>query len=82
MIRSDGPKILVVDTKETIRARAVRLGRDLGDKVEIVSGLNPAESVVANPTDALHDGAEVKVQTQLLKNSDQQASAKPMEKKS
>ncbi len=82
MIRSDGPKILVVDTKETIRARAVKLGRDLGDKVEIVSGLNPAESVVANPTDALHDGAEVKVQTQLLKNSDQQASAKPMEKKS
>ena len=81
MIRSDGPEVLVVDAKQTIRARPVKLGRDLGDKVEIASGLNPAESVVANPTDALHDGAEVKVQTQSSTNSDQQASAKPTEKK-
>ena len=62
MIRSDGPKVLVVDAKQTIRARTVKLGRDLGDKVEIASGLDPSEPVVANPTDALHDGAEVKVQ--------------------
>src|ERR1700730_7531852 len=63
MIRSDGPKVLVVDAKQTIRARAVKLGHDLGDKVEIVSGLNPAEPLVANPNDALRDGLEVKVQT-------------------
>ena len=82
MIRSDGPKILVVDAKNVIHARAVKLGRDLGDKVEIASGLDPAESLVANPTDALRDGAEVKVQPQPSKKSDHQASAKPMEKKS
>ena len=82
MIRSDGPQVLVVDAKQTIRARAVKLGRDLGDKVEIVSGLNPAESLVANPTDALQDGAEVKVQAQPSKGSDQQVNAKPTEKKS
>jgi len=73
MIRSDGPKVLVVDAKQTIRARAVKLGRDLGDKVEIVSGLDPAESLVANPTDALHDGREVRVQ--------QLTNPKPAEKK-
>ena len=82
MIRSDGPKVLVVDAKQTIRARAVKLGRDLGDKVEIVSGLNPTESLVANPTDALRDGTEVKVQAQPSKGSDQQVNAKPTEKKS
>jgi len=54
---------LVIDAKNTIRTRAVKLGRDLGDKVEIASGLDPAESLVANPTDALRDGAEVKVQS-------------------
>jgi RND family efflux transporter MFP subunit len=75
MIRSDGPKVLVVDAKQTIRARAVKLGRDLGDKVEIASGLDPSESIVANPTDSLHDGAEVKVQAQASKPSDQ--STKP-----
>ncbi len=82
MIRSDGPKILVVDAKNVIHARAIKLGRDLGDKVEILSGVDAAEPVVANPTDALRDGAEVKIQTQPSKKSDQQASAKPMEKKS
>jgi RND family efflux transporter MFP subunit len=82
MIRSDGPKVLVVDAKQTIRARAVKLGRDLGDKVEIVSGLNPTESLVANPTDALRDGSEVRVQAQPSKGSDQQVNAKPTEKKS
>ena len=82
MIRSDGPKILVVDAKNVIHARAIKLGRDLGDKVEILSGVDAAEPVVANPTDALRDGAEVKIQTQPSKKSDQQASANPMEKKS
>lgn len=62
-VRSDGPNVLVIDAKNTIRTRAVKLGRDLGDKVEIASGLDPAESLVANPTDALRDGAEVKVQS-------------------
>jgi RND family efflux transporter MFP subunit len=64
MIRSDGPKVLVVDAKQTIRTRGVKLGRDLGEKVEIVSGLNPSESLVANPNDALRDGVEVKPQAQ------------------
>jgi RND family efflux transporter MFP subunit len=80
MVRSDGPKVLVVDAKQTIRARTVKLGRDLGDKVEIVSGLNPSEPLVANPSDALRDGVEVKVQTQPSKPSDQQSTAKPTEK--
>jgi membrane fusion protein, multidrug efflux system len=70
MIRSDGPKVLVVDAKNTIRSRAVKLDRDLGEKVEVASGLNPSESLVANPTDALRDGTEVKVQTQSSKKSD------------
>jgi membrane fusion protein, multidrug efflux system len=70
MIRSDGPKLLVVDAKNTIRSRAVKLGRDLGEKVEVASGLNPGESLVANPTDGLRDGTEVNIQTQSSKKSD------------
>jgi membrane fusion protein (multidrug efflux system) len=64
MIRAEGPKVLVVDANQIIRSRAVKLGRDLGETVEIVSGLAPNESMVANPTDALRDGTEVKVQAQ------------------
>src|SRR6266513_4521335 len=63
-VQSGGPKVLVVDAKQTIRARSVKLGRDLGDKVEILSGLNPAEPLVANPSGSLREGEEVKAQPQ------------------
>jgi RND family efflux transporter MFP subunit len=66
MMRSDGAKVLSVDAKQTIHARAVTLGRDLGDKIEIVSGLDPHDSLVSNPTDALREGVEVKVQPQAV----------------
>jgi RND family efflux transporter MFP subunit len=68
MVQSDGPKVLTVDGKQTIRTRPVKLGRDLGDKVEILSGLDPAEPLVANPSDSLRDGVEVKVQAQPSKS--------------
>ena len=68
MVQSDGPKVLTVDAKQTIRTRPVKLGRDLGDKVEILSGLDPAEPLVANPSDSLREGVEVKVQAQPSKS--------------
>jgi RND family efflux transporter MFP subunit len=68
MVQSDGPKVMTVDAKQTIRTRAVKLGRDLGDKVEVLSGLNPAELLVANPSGSLHEGVEVKVQAQPSKS--------------
>jgi len=64
MIRSDGAKVLIVDAKDAIRARAVKLGHDLGDKVEIVEGVDAKDAVVSNPTDALREGVEVKIQPQ------------------
>jgi RND family efflux transporter MFP subunit len=68
MVQSDGPKVMTIDAKQTIRTRPVKLGRDLGDKVEILSGLNPAEPLVANPSGSLHEGVEVKVQAQPSKS--------------
>src|SRR5437764_8343646 len=65
-VQSDGPRVLIVDAKQTIRARSVKLGRDLGDKVEILSGLNPAEMLVANPSGSLREGEEVKSQPQPI----------------
>ena len=65
-VQSEGPKVLIVDAKRSIRARSVKLGRDLGDKVEILSGLNPAELLVANPSGSLREGEEVKSQPQPI----------------
>jgi hypothetical protein len=64
MIRSGGPRVLVVDARNLIRSRHVKLGCDLGDKIKIVFGLDPSQPLVANATGAIRDGAEVKVQSQ------------------
>ncbi len=77
MVQSDGAKVLTVDAKQTIHTRLVKLGRDLGDKVEILSGLDPAEPLVANPSGSLHEGVEVKTQTQPSRGPAQQTNEKP-----
>lgn len=42
--------------------RSVTLGRDLGNALEVISGLEPTDSVILNPPDSLADGAKVSVQ--------------------
>ena len=79
--RPNGPKVMTVDAQNAIRFRPVKLGRDLGDKVEILSGLDAGDSLVANPSDELREGLEVKVQTESSENSAQQTNAKSTEEK-
>jgi RND family efflux transporter MFP subunit len=77
----NGAEVMTVDAQKAIRFRPVKLGRDLGDKVEILSGLDAGDSLVANPSDGLREGLEVKVQRESSKSSAQQANAKSTEKK-
>jgi RND family efflux transporter MFP subunit len=39
---------------------SVRIGRDYGDSVEIVSGLKPTDAVIVNPSDSLISGTPVR----------------------
>ena len=81
VVRPDGPKVMTIDAQDAIRFRPVKLGRDLGDTVEILSGLDAGDSLVVNPSDNLCEGLEVKVQRKSSKNSAQQPNAKLTEKK-
>jgi RND family efflux transporter MFP subunit len=65
MIRSDGAKVMIVDAQHVIHFRPVKLGRDFGETIEILSGLDAGDSLVANPSDALREGLEVKLQSPL-----------------
>jgi Cu/Ag efflux pump CusA len=40
-------------------------GRDFGSKSEILGGLDPTDRVVQNPTEALHEGMIVSVETAI-----------------
>ena len=62
IVLADGPQIAVVDKDDVVRIRKVRLGRDFGKIVEILSGCTEGERIVTTPSDLLKDGAKVRVQ--------------------
>lgn len=63
IVLAEGPQIAVVDKDDVVRIRKVRLGRDFGRTVEILSGCSEGERIVTTPSDLLKDGAKVRVQT-------------------
>lgn len=56
VVRRGQLEILFIDFDGTARMRLVRSGRHFGDRVEIVSGLEPGERVVVDGASALRDG--------------------------
>ena len=56
------PDQYVVEVKpdSTVHFIKVKQGRDLGDKIEILEGLNGKEKLITNITDDLQEGCKVK----------------------
>ena len=63
LIDSKGTRVATVGADHKIHFKPVTLGRDFGSKSEIISGLNPGDVVVQNPTDDLQEGMTVSVQS-------------------
>jgi len=61
ILEPDGLHIGVVDSNSIAHLIRVTSGRDLGTSVEIVSGLERGQDVIANPPDSLIDGEKVRV---------------------
>ena len=59
LFRPDGPQIAVV-VDGRVAMRAVTLGRDFGNVIEVLDGVGPQDRVILNPADSLIDGAEVR----------------------
>jgi RND family efflux transporter MFP subunit len=61
VIRTDGPQVALVRPNNTVHYQKVELGRDYGDRVEVVGGLDGDAKLVVNPTDDIREGVEVRV---------------------
>jgi RND family efflux transporter MFP subunit len=61
LFRSEGLRVGVVRDGNRVELVRVVLGKDYGNEVEVVSGLAPDDSVIANPPDSLSSGATVQV---------------------
>jgi RND family efflux transporter MFP subunit len=66
---TDGPSVAVVNGAGTgtrsVTLRPVKIIRDEGNVVRVTGALNPGDSVVDSPPDAIHNGQQVRV-TQIL----------------
>jgi hypothetical protein len=45
----------------------IKLGRDFGTEVEVVSGIAAADTIIVNPSDSLASGAQVRVLQEAAK---------------
>jgi RND family efflux transporter MFP subunit len=61
VIRTDGPQVAIVRPNNTVHYQKIELGRDYGDRVEVVTGLDSDAKLVVNPTDDIREGVEVRV---------------------
>lgn len=61
LFRAEGPRAAVVAAGNKIQLRPVAIGRDFGNTVEIISGLELSDAVVVSPSDSLENGQVVRI---------------------
>jgi RND family efflux transporter MFP subunit len=59
LFRSDGAQLAVVQGDQTIHLQKITIGRDYGDRVEILQGISEGTTIVAVPGDSAREGAMV-----------------------
>jgi RND family efflux transporter MFP subunit len=58
---NQGSRVATLDGNDKVVLKRVRLGRDLGDSVEVIAGLSPSDRIVDNPPETLAAGDTVHV---------------------
>ena len=61
LFRGEGTRVAIVDSASKVRLRAVTLGRNLGEAIEIVDGIDARDRLVVNPSDSLAEGDAVTI---------------------
>jgi RND family efflux transporter MFP subunit len=54
-------QVATLDSNNKVVLKSVKLGRDLGDSVEVIAGLPPSDRVINNPPETLAAGDTVRV---------------------
>src|SRR5438094_5910345 len=59
LFRTEGPQVATIVNEKHIHWQSIRVGRDFGDRLEVLDGLKENTKVVMNPTDDLREGNQV-----------------------
>ena len=61
LFRAEGPQIGVVQQDGKVELRTVKLGRDFGQTIEILTGVDSKDRVIVNPSESLASWAAVSI---------------------
>ncbi|VTU23819.1 efflux RND transporter periplasmic adaptor subunit [Variovorax sp. PBL-E5] len=61
LFRAEGTRVAVVDAAGHVHLRAISLGRNYGETVEVLDGLDAKDRMVLNPSDSLAEGDVVTI---------------------
>ena len=70
IFRERGTEIAVVGPDDKVELKPVKIGRNLGTQVEILSGLSPSDRVINSPPDSLGAGDDVRIAGQQSRAGD------------
>jgi RND family efflux transporter MFP subunit len=61
LFRAQGMQVAVVGPDNKVQLRSIRLGRDFGNIIEVLSGLDATDRVIVNPPDGIAEGMDVQI---------------------
>ncbi len=59
IVRAEGTQVAVVRPDHSVHFQNIQVGRDYGDRLEVLTGLQQGDSVIANPSDIVREGLQV-----------------------
>jgi RND family efflux transporter MFP subunit len=57
--RGEGTAVAVVREDHTVHLQKIEVGRDYGDRLEVISGLTEGQMIIPNPGDVVREGLQV-----------------------
>jgi len=61
LFRAQGLQVATLDPEHRVHLKSITQGRDFGTEIEVLTGLDAADTLVANPPDSISEGAAVRV---------------------
>ncbi len=59
VVRAAGTLVALVTPDSTVHYQEITVGRDRGDRIEVLSGLTEGQRVIVNPNDSVQEGVKV-----------------------
>ena len=61
LVRAEGTNVAVVGQDDTVHLQKIQVGRDYGDRLEVLSGLHEGDRIIPNPGDSAREGLKVEI---------------------